>query len=257
MDNTAQVDGITVNNGLPVITGEITIQGNNAVIEVQEAPNEPFFGHFFVSPDGDLELYDLLLSDGSRPVGGAVVNNGGDFFASGVTFKNNITFPADSGVPARGGAIFSINGRVRVIDGCHFQENMAGETTAAGTNLGGAIYTKNSTLLVSNSYFLSNNAAGDGGAIYAEKTSANEDGGLITITGTQFNENSAYQNGGALSVVNEEEGVFVTTSWFRGGEAGNFGGAIYAEGSEVISSHVEYRYNTAEFGGAIYSKRLG
>lgn len=256
-DNSAQVDGITVYNGLPVISSKITIRGNNAVIEVQEDPGEPFFGPFLVNQDGDLELYDMLISDGSRPVGGAVINNGGDFFASDVTFTNNTAFPADNGVPARGGAIFTIDGRVRVIDGSHFQENTAGETMAAGANLGGAIYSVNSTLLVSNSTFLWNNAAGDGGAIYAEKTAANENGGLITITDSQFNENSAYQYGGSVALVNEEEGVFITTSWFRGGEAGNFGGAVYAEGSEVTSSHVDYRFNTAEYGGAVYSKRLG
>jgi predicted outer membrane repeat protein len=128
---------------------------------------------------------------------------------------------------------------------------------SGGANLGGAIYAKNSILQVTNSSFLWNRAAGDGGAIYTEKTPANEGGGLITLTDNQFNENSAEQNGGSLAFVNEEEGVFITTTWFRQGEAGNYGGAIYAEGSEVTGSLLEYRLNTAAYGGAVYSKRLG
>lgn len=256
-DNSAQVDGVTVSNGLPVISSEITIQGNNAVIEVLKDEGEPFFGPFFVAQNGDLEIYDMLISDGIRPVGGAVINAGGDFFASNVTFRNNLAYQQDYGVPGRGGAIFSSGGRVRVIAGSHFQDNNAGETMSGGANLGGAIYAKNSTLLVTNSSFLWNRAAGDGGAIYTEKTPANDGGGLITLTDNQFNENSAEQNGGALAFVNEVEGVYLTTSWFRGGEAGLYGGAIYAEGSDVTGNLLEYRYNTAAYGGAVYSKRVG
>lgn len=256
-DNSANVDGITVYNGLPVISSEITIHGNNTVIEIQKDPGEPFFGHFFIGPDGDLALYDLQLSAGTRPVGGAVINNGGDFFASDVNFMNNTAYPLDSGVPARGGAIFGVDGRVRVIDGSHFQDNNAGETMTGGANQGGAIYVMNSGLIVSNSSFLWNFAAGDGGAIYAEKTPANDNGGAIALTGDEFNENSATRNGGGVAVVNEIEGVYITTTWFRQHEADQFGGAIYAEGSQVSNTQVEYRLNSASYGGAVYTKRVG
>lgn len=255
VDNTISVGGIDIHNGFPVISSEITILGNNAIIEIQKDPGEPFFGHIFLNSSGDLELYDLLISDGNRYLGGAVVNNGGDFFASDVTFIDNLAYPADGNSVARGGAIYSDSGRVRLIDGCHFQSNMAGQTMATGANLGGAIYSLNSTLVVSNSSFLFNHAAGDGGAIYAEKTSTNEEGGLIRINDSEFNENSAQQNGGALALINEIEGVLIASTWFRQHQADNYGGAIYAEGSDVTADFADFKLNTAVNGGGIYTKR--
>ena len=256
-NNSSSVDGLTVFNGLPEITSEITIQGNNAVIEVQKDPGEPYFGPFFVASNGDLEIYDALIKDGSRPVGGAVINNGGDFFAMNVTFRGNSAFPADNGIPARGGAIYSLGGRVRVIGESLLQENTAGETMTWGPNYGGAIYVKNAILQVTNSSFLWNYAAGDGGAIYAEKGASYEGGGLITLSDDSFNENSALRDGGAVAVVNEDEGVFIAATTFRGGEAGNYGGGVYAEASDVSTNYLEFRFNTAMYGGAVYTKRLG
>ena len=257
VDNSSSVDGITIHNGFPVISSEITFQGNNAVIEIQKDPGEPFFGHFFVDASGDLELYDLKISDGNRYLGGAVVNHGGDFFASNVVFIDNLVYPADGDTIARGGAIFSDSGRVRIIDHCLFQDNMAGETMATGANLGGAIYSKDGSLLVSNSNFLFNHAAGDGGAIYTEKTPSNEGEGLITISDSKFNENSAQQNGGAVALINEIEGVIIATTWFRQHSAANYGGAVFAEGSDLTGNHLEFRLNTAAYGGAVYTKRPG
>lgn len=257
VDNTVSMAGINIHNGLPVISSEITIQGNYAEIDIQKDPDEPFFGHFFVNSLGDLELYDLTISNGNRYVGGAVINNGGDFFASSVHFNDNLAYPADGSMVAKGGAIYSDSGRVRVIDGCLFRSNMAGQTMATGANLGGAIYSKDSTLLVSNSFFLQNYAAGDGGAIYAEKSPTNDGGGLVTINDSEFNENSALQNGGALALINEVEGVLIATTWFRGSTAANYGGAIYVEGSDFIGNHLEFRLNTVDYGGAVYTKRPG
>lgn len=256
-DNAAIVDSITVHNGLPVISNQITIHGNNAVIDIQPADGEPFFGHFYVESGGDLELYNLLLKNGSRQLGGSVINMEGDFFASHTVFLNNLAYPADADSIARGGAIYNDSGRVRVIDNSLFQENSAGWTMASGANLGGAIFSKNGTLLVSTSSFLQNFAAGNGGAIYTVKNAANENGGLITINDSDFNENTAYQDGGAIVLLDETEGVFIATTRFRQNHAENYGGAIYAEGSELNDEHSEFRLNSAAFGGAIFSKRPG
>lgn len=70
VDNSVMVGSTKVYNGLPAITSEITIQGNNATIEIQKDPGEPRFGHFYVDPSGDLELYDLTLKNGLRQLGG-------------------------------------------------------------------------------------------------------------------------------------------------------------------------------------------
>ncbi|NOQ40838.1 MAG: hypothetical protein GQ562_11040 [Anaerolineales bacterium] len=255
VDNSSSVDGITIHNGFPVITSEITIMGNSAVIEIQKDPGEPDFGHFFVEADGDLELYNLMLSDGIRPLGGAVVNKGGDFFASNVVFKDNTADSKEPGEMSLGGAIYSTDGRVRLIDHCQFQENVTVNNGIQGANHGGAIYNKNSGLLLSNSSFLWNEADGDGGAIYSLKNSANDEGAAIQISDTHFRESVADQNGGAIAFIGDFDAIIIATSYFGQNQAGNYGGAIYSEGSGVIANYTDFRGNTASYGGAIYTKR--
>ncbi len=253
VEDSALVGGVTVHNGLPRITSDLLINGNNAVIEIQST----HLGPFFIEPDGDLEIYNLTLKNGARPVGGAVINIGGDFFASYTRFLNNTAFPADADSVARGGAIYNDSGRVRVIDNSHFQDNNAGETMTTGANLGGAIYSKNGTLVVSSSSFINNFAAGDGGAIYTQKNTSDESGGLITINNSTFYDNIAYRNGGAISLIDEIEGSFVISSFFRENQADNYGGAIFARGSDLEGTTNVFRYNNSAFGGAVYTKRLG
>jgi predicted outer membrane repeat protein len=269
VDNTEILAGVDIYSGLPVISSMITINGNNAIIDIDPGEGEHFFGHFYIDVElppegekqdlekyGDLELYDLTLLNGNRYAGGAVVNNGGDFYASQVTFQDNLAYPADGNSVGKGGAIYSDSGRVRVVDDCRFESNMAGWTMATGANLGGAIYARDTALVVSNTYFFQNHASGDGGAIYSEKTPTNTAGGVIRINDSNFTENTAQQNGGGLALVNEIEGVFIATSYFRGQNAENFGGAVYAEGSEVYGDHLEFRSNFADFGGAVFTRRV-
>ena len=155
VEDSSNLDFMTHHSGLPAITTEITIQGNGAVLDIQKNPGEPFFGHFFVNgtSGGDLALYQLTLSGGNRQLGGSVINASGDFFASGVRFVDNLAYSSNNSI-AKGGAIFSSSGRVRVINGSEFQNNLAGETIANGVNKGGAIYSRNDNLLVSDSSFM-------------------------------------------------------------------------------------------------------
>jgi len=56
VNKTSTVNNLTINNGLPVISNQVTINGNNAVIEIAPAEGQAFFGHFFIEVTGDLEL---------------------------------------------------------------------------------------------------------------------------------------------------------------------------------------------------------
>jgi len=257
INNTTSADAKTVYSGLPIIISPITIYGNNAVIDIQPAENVTVFGHFFIDPIGDLELYDLTLENGSRPLGGSVINLGGDFFASNVTFTNNLAFPSGPDANARGGAIYNNSGRVRVINSCHFEQNKAGHLNNPGDDQGGAIYSENGTLVVSSSTFQGNNANGEGGAIYSRKNQADESGGLVRITNSEFGGNYALQNGGAIALVNEMNGpTFITDSDFSTNHVDGSGGAIYSEASDLKVDFDRFENNTAAFGGAIYSKRI-
>jgi len=256
-DNSTTINNHVIHNGLPVISSEITINGNMAMIDIQRAPGEPGFGHFYVNPTGDLELYDLTLSNGIRQLGGAVIVYEGDFFASSTYFVENGVGPMDMEDPAPGlgGAIYNESGRVRIINNSIFLRNYASQPSIQGGDLGGAIYSKNGVLTVYSSTFDANSSAGRGGAIYAEKDLSDTSGGLVTIDGSSFISNRAVQDGGAISLINEANGVIITGSDFSYNQADGSGGAIFSEASDLTASFGTFEVNTASLGGAIYSKR--
>ena len=255
VDNTLNWNSMVIFNGLPVISSDITIRGNNSVIEIQPDPGEHPFGHFFVDYEKKLKLYDLTLTGGARYVGGAVINNHGDLFAYNVKFRNNLAYPSGNDDVGKGGAIYSYFGRVRILANSLFQQNLAGQTLSAGSNLGGAVYSFNSSLLINNSYFLDNFAAGHGGAVYAVKTPANLGGGLITIHNSEFSQNWALQDGGGLYLMDEIEGVFIASSTFIENLSERLGGAVFSEDSDVSIDYSQFHSNQAEHGGAVYTRR--
>jgi len=256
-NNSKTLNGQTLFSGLPSVASEITINGNNAVIDIQRAAGEPMFGHFFIEPDGDLELYDLTLQNGVRLWGGAVIIDQGDFFASNTDFLNNAVYPVDNGVVGRGGAIYNDLGTIRIIDHSLFRFNQAGETTVTGDNLGGAIYSKNGAITVYSSTFDLNLAAGSGGAIYTERTASDEGGGSVLMQDVSFYNNYAHVDGGAIALINEFNGAIIVTSRFTENQAVGSGGAIYSEASDLIADHDALAYNSSAYGAAIYTKRLG
>jgi len=257
VDNSVMVGSTKVYNGLPAITSEITIQGNNATIEIQKDPGEPRFGHFYVDPSGDLELYDLTLKNGLRQLGGAVIVFEGDFFASSTYFVENGVGPMDMNniIPGRGGAIYNESGRVRIINNSIFLRNYASQPSSQGGDLGGAIYSKNGVLTVYSSTFDANSSNGSGGAIYAEKDLSDTSGGLVIIDDSYFISNRAVRDGGAISLINEANGVIITRSAFSFNQADGSGGAIFSEASDLTASFGTFEINTAALGGAIFSKR--
>ncbi len=255
VDNTVIWQGLSIHSGLPAIISEITIRGNNAVIEILPDPGEAFFGHFFLDVEKKLMLYDLTLKDGARYLGGAVVSNHGDLFAYNVKFLNNMAYPAGMDDVAKGGAIYSYFGKVRILANSLFQRNMAGQTLSAGSNLGGAVYSFNSSLLINNSYFLENFAAGHGGAVYAVKTPAGLGGGLITIHNSEFSQNTALEDGGGVYLMGESDGAFIASSTFFENLSDGLGGAVFSEDSDVNINFTDFFFNEAEHGGAIYTRR--
>jgi len=255
VDNTVLWQGLNIHSGLPAIISEITIRGNNSVIEIQPDSGEPFFGHFFLDVEKKLDLYNLTLKDGARFLGGAVVSNHGDLYAYNVKFLDNMAYPAGMDDVGKGGAIYSYFGKVRILANSLFQQNLAGQTLTASYNLGGAIYTFNSSLLISNSHFLNNFAAGHGGAVYAVKTAAGLGGGLVTINNSEFNQNMALVDGGGLYLKGESDGAFITSNSFIENSSDGQGGGVFSEDSAVNLNSSEFNSNQAEHGGAVYTRR--
>ncbi len=255
VDNTVLWQGLSIHSGLPAIISEITIQGNNSVIEILPDEGEADFGHFFLDVEKKLKLYDLTLKDGARYLGGSVVSNHGELFAYNVRFLNNMAYPAGMDDVGKGGAIYSYFGKVRIMANSLFQQNLAGQTLNASYNLGGAIYTFNSSLLISNSSFLENISAGHGGAVYAVKTPAGLGGGMITIQNSEFSQNMALVDGGGLYIMGESDGAFIASSMFIENLSEGLGGAVFSEDSDMNINSTDFFWNDADHGGAIYTRR--
>lgn len=254
VDNNFTWLGKSIYNGLPRITSEIIIRGNNSVIDIQPGSGQHRFGHFFLDPEKKLSLYDLTLSSGARPRGGSIINDQGDLFLYNVQLLNNLAYSEGSDAPAAGGAIFNSAGKVRIIAGSLFQGNMAGETLQVPPNRGGAVYSFNGSLQIYSSNFLDNYAVGEGGAIYTAKNTSNPRGGLILVNDSSFSGNQALKDGGAM-YIKSEEGVYIATSVFDQNTADGLGGALFSEDSDLNIPSSQLYGNEAEYGGAVFTRR--
>jgi hypothetical protein len=195
-NNTVQGD-----NGLPVITNNVTINGNGATIKrASSAPNFRFFLVDNVAPGGNLTLNSLTLSNGVAPVtteghGGGAIMNRRRLTVTHVTFANNVDLIPGS---AGGGAIDNHDGGMATISKSTFISNRAEE--------GGAVENEatqaGAFLNISQSTFSNNTATKYGGGGVE-----NQPGGADTLTADTFVGNTALEgggiaNGGTMTVTN-------------------------------------------------------
>ena len=220
-------------NGLPIITGNITIEGKNATIT--RDMNAPDFHFFEVVTGAKLTLNDLTLSNGDvsgdSERGGALMNDGGE------TTLNNVTF--DGNAAGTGGAIDNEDGLVTINDST-FVNNVAA--------YGGAIDNDpTATTIITGSTFTTNHADFNGGAIH-------NDGGTLTVSSTAFTTNTADDYGGGID--NDEGDVTLNASTFTSNSSDG-GGAIRNDGTLTINAGSAFTTNAANnlgWGGAIYNK---
>lgn len=196
-DQTANFEGSTA---LPIITTEVTLIGNGAVITRPDVSADfPHYRLLGVSETGTLRMSDLDLVNGSRPgtglgggpgasdFGGAILNKG-SLEVEGIHFNLNRA--------NNGGAIANHDAASLIVRDSLFEQNLTGFS-------GGAIYNRGQAQ-ISTSEFLNNQSrssvnvyAGNGGAIWNT--------GDITISSCQFSQNRASHNGSVL--VNKDAGA--------------------------------------------------
>ncbi len=220
---------ITLRTELPVITSDITIEGNGYAISGNNR-----WRIFYNSIGGRLTIHNLIMTKGrvdflfsattANSIGGAIVNWKGTLKISNSTFSNNSA--------EHGGAISNNEGTLSISDSA-FSDNSADKR-------GGAIENDSKNLSIINSTF-SDNSASWGGAIYNGRdrlsiinstfsdNSADEDGGVIfnwgelNIGDSNFSDNSADEDGGVIFNWGE---LNIGDSSFSGNSAEYDGGAI-------------------------------
>lgn len=183
-------------NGLPSITGRITIRGNGATIARSGEEGTPDLRPFHVATGGDLTLYDLTISDGR--------------------------VQGEAGDDSAGGGLY--NAGTLVLFGCTVISNTAiGGTGSSGdvggNGRGGGIYNGSSLTLVE-STLCGNLAAGGSGSPGSSGEDAN---------GSYGQDGDACQDGGSGG-----SGGVGGPGGAAGPAGSGQGGAIYNEGEVTL-----------------------
>lgn len=265
--------------GLPLITSEITIEGNNATLQRSEMLGTPLFRVLLVTETGNLTLNDLTVRNGrtgSPPNGGFFgIQVGSGIRNFGTLTLNRCTIRDNAGETYNGGGIAS-SGSLTINDSL-LTKNDAGDD-------GGAIATSGGTLTVQNSVISDNTATDEvaggilmngGTAIIIDSTiSGNESaigggifngGGFLTVLNSTINDNNTDQEfqtilGGA-GIVNEGGTLVVTNSTISNNSSiGSTGGGIYNRGFPEPTATITNSTlsgNSATFGGGIFNEELG
>ena len=175
--------------------------------------------------DGAIAVYYAILKIenenefiGNTGFGGAIT-----IYGTPTTIGDNNLFERNSAVEIMGvgGAIQNRNADMVIGDGNIFKNNESHGN-------GGAIYIERGKLTIGNSFFIGNrNIYGNGGAISVIVPSDYSEGSLV-INGGVFEDNRAYQNGGAIHVFGWNDlSVSIKDAAFSDNTSGMNGSAVY------------------------------
>jgi hypothetical protein len=217
-------------DGLPVITCDVTINGNNSTIKRDNAA--PDFRIFEVASRGRLTLNDVTISGGSTTQrGGAINNGGGTLNINHSTFSGNAAILNSGSDDAIAGAIYNGGGTVNISNST-FSRNSAYRWS------GGIRNDLNGILTVTHTNFTNNDGGAWGGGI-------DNNSGSATVTDSVFSSNTANFGGG---IVNNSS-LTIIGSTFSSNEASGRGGAVLNQGILTIKDSLLI----ANLGGAIYN----
>jgi predicted outer membrane repeat protein len=223
-------------NGLPVITGELTIHGNGATITRSTEEGTLAFRILEIASGATVSISGLTVSNGRAARGGGIYNSGTlDLTTTHVS--GNMRDP-DHPTTTLGAGIFNV-GRLTLTN------STVSSNTFDGT--GGGIYSAGSELsaLELRHSRVSNNTAGTGGGIFMV-------GGTATLVHTTISDNTATGEGGGLRM-NGVSGT-IERSTVSGNSAVQGGGIRWGAGPLTIThSTVSGNSATTHAGGGIYT----
>lgn len=249
----------TINiNGARTLQNFVVIDGGGRItLDALDA------SRFFVvnqdGPDGQtlVTLQNIRLNRGNsaaEPFGGAILTN-----ANTRLDLDNVTI-SNSLASVSGGAIANFGNTVLNINNSRFVGNLAAN--------GGAIATRATVLVVGSSFSNNNASGGEGGAIQSYDAQLEVSGSQFTGNGARFggavfkggsrlllvgsnlNDNSASDDGGALYLRADGETTYVEDGGLRDNDAGRDGGAIFS-GADLEVLRISMTGNSARAGGGI------
>ena len=232
-------------NGLPWISSEITIEGNDSIIISQA--NAPQFRILPVGSNGRLFMRDATLrgarfGSNDKDVGGGAILNLGKVTLEDCVLVDNV----GSTELTPGGAIHT-RGEMTILR-CDISGNSARPVAGAILNSG--------DLSIVDSILSENRSWTELYEYYVEAGGAILSHGTLTITGSRFEDNHTWVSGGAIDA---EGHVHIEASSFVDNEA-IFGGAIDLWSGNMTLNDTEFLDNRAVYyfggdGGAIWTGR--
>lgn len=217
-------------DGLPMITGALTIDGDGATI--LRSDSAPHFRIMDVTSGASVVLNGLTISGGYSDnsfFGGGILNVGRLSLDSSDVL-GNVGEAGGAGIGSQIGASLRIT------------DSVISDNSAPGPNDGGGIVS-GGALVIQDSEFSDNSAGVAGGAIQGY--------GTLRVTGSQFQDNSA-DFGGAI--LDQTTATIISSTLDGNVASGENGGALYIEGkaSASLSGDSLTDNSAADAGGAIY-----
>lgn len=231
------------NNGLPVITSEIVIEGNGSTIQRSGAGGTPAFRIIAIDGDtgnGDLTLNETTISGGLAGSGGGIYNYYGILTITNSTISGNNTNSGSGGGILNSGPLTITNSTI--------------SGNVANSNGGGILNVDTATITNSN---ISGNYADNGAGISNVGGTAE-----ITITNSTISGNmGSFQNGEGGGIYNNNGTLTITNSTISGnivaGQAGEGGGIFtYSDNNNVTITNSTISGNYADDGAGIFNDGL-
>jgi chitodextrinase len=226
INNTTDAGGV----GLPVISGNVTVQGSAATITRSTASGTPVFRLLDVASSGSLTLSSLTLSNGlanNGSQGGGGIFNHGALSISGSTFSGN---SAPSSTGTSGGAIN--NSGTLTLTTSTFTGNSAQE--------GGGVFNQK-TATITNDTFTGNQATIFGGGALLNAA------GTMKVIGDTFTGNTG-PGGGAID---NDTTLNISDSTFVGNTAGTNGGGAVENFGPTTMTQSTLSGNSSPYGSDI------
>ncbi|OWK39106.1 beta strand repeat-containing protein [Fimbriiglobus ruber] len=252
-------------NGLPVITGDLTIVGNGDTIE--RTTGSAAFRLFDVAGGGSLTLDSLTLSGGlaqgagPAAIGGAI-SSAGALTLGGVTVQGNVA-QGVAGGNASGGGLGVVGGSATLtnvtLSGNKVVGGKGGSGSGGGAGAGGGLFVGGGTVALSNDTINNNVAQGGGGgaggaivrvAQIGGTGGVGAGGGLEVAAGTVTLSNDGINNNEALGGAGGTGGTaYLYLVGGAGGTGGaGFGGGLYVAGGSVSLASETLNTNAAKGG---------
>ncbi len=243
---------VTVNNsthgptGLPVITSELTIDGNLSTITRDSALE---FRILAVGDSGNLTLQDTKVSGGAAPEGGGIDN-------AGILTLRNSTVEGNSAYV--GGGIDN-SGSLTLTDSFILSNTAA---FAAGIRNIGTLALTTSTVAGNEARYDGGGARNYGTLILSGSTVAGntvgtgntgggiDNGGMLILENSTVEANTAHVGGG----VDNAGTLTVTNSTISGNTAGDRGGGVYSINAMSLTSSTVSGNASGRLAGGLFNK---